>query len=87
MVERDPTRMMQATAASAAEGDAHNPLFAVHGYDMSQLLKDKRFRLQLALWTAGVGNSSYAKQMVMSASPAQAPRPDMHSSVFPSRPT
>jgi hypothetical protein len=74
---------MQATEASAAEADAQNPLFAVHGYDMSTLLKDMRFRLQLALWMVGVGNSSYAKAMVAAASPTQAPRPDMRSTVPP----
>lgn len=88
-VERDADRARQATAASAADlvDGSNNPLFAVHGYDMSSLLKDKRFKLQLALWTAGVSDSAYARQMVMGAAPAQAPRPDMHSSVFPARPT
>ena len=83
-VERDPERAMQSTQASAAEVDPHHALFAVHGYDMSTLLKDKRFRIQLALWTAGVSHTPYAKSIVMSAQPAVAPRPDMQSSVFPS---
>lgn len=81
-VDRDPSRVLQATQASAAEGDATNPLFAVHGYDMSALLKDKRFRLQLALWNAGVSHTAYAKEMVASAAPAIAPRPDMQSTLF-----
>ena len=91
--ERDPSRLLAATAASGAEdlsaasACGPNPLFAVHGYDMSALLKDKRFRLQLALWNVGMHHTDYAKQVVQMASPAHQPRRDMASNVFPPRPT
>jgi hypothetical protein len=81
--ERDPERLLAATAASSADDSlAQHPLFAVHGYDMSALLKDQRFRIQLALWNAGVHQSEYARAVVAAAPTATQPRPDMKSNVF-----
>lgn len=80
--ERDPARLVSATAASAAEDASAHPLFRVDGYDMSALLKDSRFRIHMALAEAGMGNSEYGRQVVMAARPAQAPRGDLASNIF-----
>jgi len=85
-VERDPTRVLLPTAASAAEDSSHNPLFSVHGYDMTELLRDQRFRLQLALFDRGLHASEYGRAAVASMQPATQPRLDaIKSNIFPQR--
>eukprot|EP00697_Spironema_sp_BW2_P015842 gnl/Spiro4/6836_TR3542_c0_g1_i1.p3 gnl/Spiro4/6836_TR3542_c0_g1~~gnl/Spiro4/6836_TR3542_c0_g1_i1.p3 ORF type:complete len:110 (-),score=34.25 gnl/Spiro4/6836_TR3542_c0_g1_i1:114-419(-) len=52
----------------------------VHGYTTTQLLKDQRFKLTVAFQNAGMydaGLSNYARQALVDARPAQAPRRDM----------
>jgi len=87
LIARDPSRLLASTASSSAAVDpsvGSRPLFAVHGYDLSSLLQDRRFHLQLALWEKGinVATSAYARDVIKQATPATRPRKDMESNAF-----
>lgn len=67
-LQRDPDRVLQPTAASAAEATAVGAAFRpVHGFTAQQVTADPRFRLVEALRAAGAlrggaGSAGYIKQ-------------------------
>ena len=68
-VDRDPSRLLQPTVASAQEGgyvparEAALPR-AVHGFTVERLMQDPRFKLHQALVAAGLHKTAYARSVV-----------------------
>eukprot|EP00951_Prasinocladus_malaysianus_P016704 scaffold130627_cov51-Prasinocladus_malaysianus.AAC.1 len=48
VAERDPQRLLQPTAASAAEADHSTALFTNHGFTDEHLFRDQRFKVAVA---------------------------------------
>lgn len=77
-VENDPSRHLRPTQAHAGDYDAsvRDDMFPVHGFTTDHLMKDKRFKVQLAMNEAGIKNPEIRNLALQSTAPYR-PRPDM----------
>jgi hypothetical protein len=82
IAEADSARLMSATASTAAEKHKLTEFFPVHGYNLADLMADKRFELSTALHAAGLGGNTYARSMIAQAAAAHKPRKDTQSTIF-----
>eukprot|EP00898_Chlorokybus_atmophyticus_P001253 jgi/Chlat1/2128/Chrsp17S00186 len=78
VVSADPERVLQPTAAVAAErmqlpGKAFNP---VNGYTTHELMRDQRFKIAVALRDAGLHQTEAGRAAVASAAARAQPRRD-----------
>jgi hypothetical protein len=66
--ERDPSRVVQPTAASS-QAEGYVPVreatsTRIYGFASEQVMKDPRFKLHSALVAAGLHQTSYARQLL-----------------------
>ncbi|KAK7110008.1 coiled-coil domain-containing protein 148-like [Littorina saxatilis] len=90
VADSDPARTMQETKAWHAhhtEDEDHEyiniqkPLFDMHSFTSKQITSDPRMRLENKLREAGLHNSEYARSILSTVKPLQAPRKDMLSTL------
>ena len=64
--------------------DLQTPLFKVDTFTSDVVTADPRVRLEMALRSAGLHNTLYAKEAMKSVLPLKQPKPELKSSIFPS---
>ena len=86
----DPKRIYLHTKAYNAKIDSskhsedlETPLFKVDTFTSDEVTADPRIRLEMALRTAGLHNTLYAKEAMKRVSPMKQPRPELQSNIFP----
>jgi flagellar biosynthesis GTPase FlhF len=81
-VDRDFERLLKRTEGSlmGEESERVSGFTVTHGYADSELMKDIRFRLHVALCDAGMIDTTYAKQVLQQVKPLKAQRVDMMTS-------
>ncbi|KAL4222229.1 hypothetical protein ACF0H5_018266 [Mactra antiquata] len=88
VAESNPERMMSQTQAwqSRLKEDEtvyiQKPLFDIPGFTATQVSSDNRIKLEQKLREAGLHTTDYARQILKTVAPPQAPRRDMESTVL-----
>ncbi|KAK7153704.1 hypothetical protein R3I94_007172 [Phoxinus phoxinus] len=88
VAEANPERMMGNTEAWRVRQlpeevfALQKPLYQLNTYTDKQIVSDPRVRIELALRTAGLHNTPYAKQILSEIQPPKPPRRDTESTTF-----
>ncbi|XP_076858681.1 coiled-coil domain-containing protein 148-like [Brachyhypopomus gauderio] len=89
VADADPERMMGQTEAwrtrlqpDKEEFILQRPLYDLYTYTDKQIVADPRVRVELALRTAGVHDTAYARVLLSALRPPKPPRRDMESTAF-----
>ncbi|XP_073701141.1 coiled-coil domain-containing protein 148-like [Garra rufa] len=88
VAEANPERMMGNTVAWRVRQQPEEvftlqrPLYQLNTYTDKQIVSDPRVRIEQALRTAGLHDTSYARQILSKIQPLKPPRRDMESATF-----